>query len=55
MDVTSLDSFHRSVRGAIRALLMVATREEMERELAISREMGDRFRADCIRELLDES
>jgi hypothetical protein len=33
---------------------MLATPEQLARELEISIEFGDTFRADCIRELMEE-
>ncbi len=44
----------KRVRSAVRAFLMTATLEELKRELSISVERGDQFRADCVRELIRE-
>lgn len=43
-----------SIRSAIRAFLLTASREEMETELKISLDKGDEFRAACIRELMND-
>ncbi len=44
----------RQLRSNIRAFLLTATKEELEKELAISIERGEEFRAQCVRELLAE-
>lgn len=44
----------RKVRGHVRAFLMLASRSELETELAISIELGDDLRARFVRELIDE-
>jgi len=45
----------KAIRRDIRAFLMVATMDELRRELQISLDKGDAFRAACIRELIEES
>jgi hypothetical protein len=47
-------SRHGFARQAIRALLMTATREQLEAERDLSLERGDRFRAACVQELINE-
>lgn len=49
-----MDDRQRQIRSAIRAFLLIATTEERERELQISIDNGDDFRAECIRELMTE-
>lgn len=44
----------RLLRSAIRNFLLIATPDELQKELEISLEINDSFRADCIRELISE-
>lgn len=44
----------RQHRMNVRNFLMVATPEELRKELDISEERGESFRAACIRELMEE-
>lgn len=45
----------RIIRISIRNFLLIATKEELQAELAISVEYGDKFRAECVRELIAET
>lgn len=54
IDKSTLTPFQRNLRMNIRNFLLVATPEQLKRELEISRESGDTFRAECIQELIDE-
>ncbi len=54
MDVTNLTPSQKNIRSAIRGFLLTATRAELEKELELSKERKDEFRAKCIQELLDE-
>lgn len=55
MDVTAIPAWQRQLRSNIRAFLLVATADELRRELEISVERNDEFRAACIRELIAET
>lgn len=55
MNTENLTSDQRRLRQNIRNFLLVATSEELRKELAISEERGDKFRTACILELIDES
>ncbi len=46
---------HLRVRASIRNFLYAATLNELFQELEISKAKGDQFRAECIRELIDET
>lgn len=52
---TQLTPQQRRIRSAVRAFLMLATPEELQKELEISRQRGDHFRAECVEELIRES
>lgn len=54
MDTSKLTSAQRQLRQNVRNFLLVATLEELRGELAISKERGDTFRAQCVEELIDE-
>ena len=54
MDVSTLTTAQRNVRSAVRAFLMLATLAELVRELELSEERKDTFRAECIHELMAE-
>ena len=54
IDVSKLSPGQRSVRQAIRAFLLCATDDELARELALSLESGDGWRAQCVAELIAE-
>jgi hypothetical protein len=54
MRVELLNGREKQIRFNVRNFLCFATREELEKELSISEEMGDHFRAACIRELISE-
>ncbi len=43
-----------NLRMNIRNFLLVATTEELQKELQISLDRKDAFRAKCIQELIDE-
>ncbi len=49
------DDDKRRIRANIRNFLLVATDAELRRELTLSIDRGDAFRAACVRELIDES
>lgn len=58
MNTSTLTPLQRNVRSAVRGFLLVATPEELQRELVISQEnrhKGDEFRAQCIQEIIDEA
>ncbi len=55
MNVQTLTSEQRTLRSNIRGFLLLASPAELERELEISIERGDTFRADVIRELISEA
>jgi len=55
MDKSKLTPAERRTRLAIHNFLLLATPAELERELAISRERQDNFRASCVQELIDET
>lgn len=44
----------RQIRMAVRNFLLPATREQMVKELEISLERNDMFRAKCVQECIDE-
>ncbi len=50
----NLTDAQRQIRQVIRNFLLTATKQELERELAISRDRGDVFRAECVLELIRE-
>lgn len=45
----------RQLRMNIRNFLLVATADELQRELQISKDRNDTFRAQCIQELIEEN
>ena len=51
----TLTDCERTIRQNVRNFLMVATVDELRRELRISEERGDALRARFVRELIDES
>lgn len=55
MDVSKLTETQRTIRAAIRAFLLIATPDELRKELDISLEQGDAFRVACVAELIRES
>jgi hypothetical protein len=55
MDKNTLTPAQRQIRMNVRNFLLVATIEELEVELKISKDTGDTFRAECVQELLDEA
>lgn len=54
MDKSKLTESQRVFRTNVRNFLMVATREELERELTLSLDRGDDLRASFVRELIAE-
>lgn len=54
MDTTKLSHHERTLRSNIRGFLLTATLEELKKELTISKDRGDTFRAECVQELIDE-
>ncbi len=52
--IMSLTPEQRQLRSNIRGFLMVATIEQLEKELEISIERKDTFRATVIREMIEE-
>lgn len=54
MDTKKLTPHQYQIRSCVRAFLMVATREQLQKELELSLEKGDTFRAECVQELIDE-
>lgn len=54
MDKTTLTTAQRQIRMNIRNFLLIATPAELQKELEISNNSGDTFRAQCVQELIDE-
>ena len=54
MKTQELTSAQRQLRMNIRNFLLTASRDDLKKELEISLERKDEFRAECIRELMDE-
>lgn len=54
LDRETMTQQQRQMRMNIRNFLLVATPEELQGELQLSIERNDSFRADCIRELIEE-
>jgi membrane glycosyltransferase len=54
MNISKLSDDQRRFRTNIRNFLMVATRSDLEAELALSRELNSEFRAACVQELINE-
>jgi hypothetical protein len=54
MDKSKLTHVERQARMTVRNFLLTATHDELKRELAISKEVNNDFRAACIQELIDE-
>lgn len=54
MDKSNLTIQQRNLRSTIRAFILTASRDEMVKELEISQQRGDKFRADVIQEAIDE-
>lgn len=50
-----LNSFERQVRMNVRNFLLIATPEELQKELALSLERNDKLRAEFVQELIDEA
>ena len=44
----------QKIRMAVRNFLLTATKPQVEKELKLSQERGDKFRAECVQEWLDE-
>ncbi len=55
MDLTKLTPAERRTRIAIHNFLLLATPQELERELELSLQRHDYFRASCVQELIDEN
>lgn len=54
MKLEGLTPAERQTRMNVRNFLLIATLAELVRELEISMERNDLFRARCIRELIEE-
>lgn len=54
MDKSKLTEDQRRFRTNVRSFLLIATLPELQREKALSEERGDKFRAECVQELMDE-
>jgi len=54
-DPLCLSSQQRQIRMHIRNFLMLATPDQLKKELEISQQRPDPFRAACVQELIDES
>jgi len=54
MDVKKLTPQQQKIRMAVRNFLLTATKPQVEKELKLSQERGDTFRASCVQEWLDE-
>jgi hypothetical protein len=54
MDIKALLPHQRQIRMNVRNFLLPATLDESQKELEISLEKGDAFRAACIKEWISE-
>lgn len=52
MDTSKLTPFQRAFRMNVRNFLLAATMQELEREVKLSLDRGDEFRAECVRDLI---
>lgn len=52
--MTGLDEHKQKIRMNVRNFLLTATMEELQKELILSLDMSDSFRAACVQELIDE-
>ncbi len=55
MDTSRLTDAQRNLRINVRNFLMVATPEELQKELQLSLDAKQPFRAECVRELIAEA
>jgi hypothetical protein len=53
MDTSTLSSGQHQLRMNVRNFLLTATLNELKRELELSNERKDTFRAACVQELID--
>lgn len=54
MDVSKMPNYKRQLRMNVRNFLLLATEIELKKELELSMDREDLFRAECVQEIINE-